>query len=521
MVQYSNFSDVTESSNRFKNRTNSKSLMSKVSFRMKHLLSALLLLVIIGWNRQQETMITVEFPDQPEVNTLIYTVPISGTTYIHFVDTLKQNETGKFELNLRITQPSFVTIRADGQGNSVKLVVEPGNNYHISVDPHRNVQIRGANEKGQMLFRTFPDPFFVEMELRNIGLNPFNPNDTVSFSYIQDKIRELKQSDMSKLNELLEDNEITKSFFEFVQKDRNFYYASLEARFIIIKLSIATRLGIKIDDKMLNSLKEIYEQYPPGDENLLFSSFWAEYAINHIEDYQQNFLIFNEEFQNLRQAGTYYTQIVINESKKYLSGEALEFFLARFIHFRSMQPRSISEKEWVLLFEQFEIDYPQSEYSKYLKPNINKIIDYHRAIEQQVQTMSFMDNYEEVNTLEEAVKPLQGKKIYVDVWATWCGPCLSEFAHNEALRKILSENNIQQLYISIDVDDNDQNWKNMINYYNLAGTHIRANEEFRSNLQKPNPLPGIPWYMLIDEQGNIIEINAKRPSQLVAGEKLW
>ena len=524
MVLYSNL-DRIGARDSSKNGMRSKILLNRVSFRIKQFLSVLLFLVIIGWNKQQETKITVEFPDQPEVNTLIYTVPISGTTYIHFSDTLKASETGKFELNLNITQPSFVSIRVDGQTNRIKLLVEQGNNYRVSIDPHKNVQIKGANEKGQMFYTTLPEPFFVEMELRNMGFNPFNPNDTMSFAYIHHKINELKQSDMSKFKELLDDNEITKSFFEFVQKDRDLYYASLEARFLIIKLSISTRLGIKVDDELLENLKKIYDQYPPGDENLLFSSFWPEYAIYHIEDYQQNFLNFNDKFQDLRRAGTYYTHVVINESKKYLSGKALEFFQARFIHFRSMQPRSISEREWILLFEQFEKDYPYSEYSKYLKPNIDKIINYHRVIKQQSQVMTFMDNYENVNTLEEAIKPLQGKKIYIDVWATWCGPCLIEFAHNEGLKKILAENDIQQLYISIDKDDDDQKWKNMIKYYNLTGTQIRANEEFRSNLAKlfseKNPQLAIPWYILIDEQGNIIEKHAKRPSQLVAGEKLW
>ena len=270
------------------------------------------------------------------------------------------------------------------------------------------------------------------------------------------------------------------------------------------------------------------DQYPPNDERLLFSSFWSEYATNYIENYkqfiQEDFSV--QKIQNLAQSGAIYTHFS-DEAKKYLYGKALEFYQARHIHFTCIQPRSSFEKGLISLFDQFEKDYPRSEYAKYLKPYIDKIIKYHQLIEQPFdQAISFMENYETINTLEEAVKPLQGKKIYIDVWATWCAPCISEFAHNEALKKILAENDIQQLYVSIDREDDDQKWKNAIKYHHLTGVHIRANEEFAQNLRirysknANDPYVIIPWHLLIDENGNIIDERAKSPSQLIAGEKL-
>ena len=489
---------------------------------IKQFLSALLFLTIIGCNRQ-DIVITVEFPDQPEVNTLIYSVPISGTTYLGFSDTLKRSETGKFELKMKIFQPSFVTIWDEGYSNRVKLLVEQGNIYHVSMGSEKNVQITGANEMGQMLYTALPDPSFVEMELRN-----WLRDATLSIIAVQHQINDLKQSDISKFKELLDEKKISKSFFDLVQRDRDCYYASLEARFLLIKTCYEPmRQELKIEDQSLENLTKIYDKYSPNDEKLLFSSFWSEYVGYYINDYKQfiqkDFDI--QKLQKIHQDGTYNTH-VINEAKKYLSGKALEFFQARHIHFTSIQSRF--EKELISLFEQFEKNYPKSEYSKYLKPHIDKIIDYYHIIEQPFdQAMLFMDNYETINTLEEAIKSLQGKKIYIDVWATWCGPCKREFEHNEALKKMLTENDIQQLYISIDRDDYDQQWQNAIKYYNLTGVHIRANKELYDNLMKQydknakTPYISIPWYILIDENGNIVEEHTKSPSQLVAGEKLW
>ena len=92
------------------------------------------------------------------------------------------------------------------------------------------------------------------------------------------------------------------------------------------------------------------------------------------------------------------------------------------------------------------------------------------------------------------------------------------------MKKILADNEIHQLYISIR-DDDDQKWKNAIKYYHLTGTHIRANWELFVDLEKIYSKNkggvSIPWYILIDEQGNILDERAKRPSQLVSGENLW
>jgi len=475
----------------------------------------------IGCNKQ-EVMITVEFPDQQGINVLFYSVPIYGTTYQGFRDTIKASETGKFVIKVMINQPSFVTIWDENYSYPVKLLVEPGQNTNISRDAQKNLQITGANKKGQMLYATLPNPSFIEMELRKLL------NDTMSINFVHEKVNDLKHTDLSRFKELLDSKEISKSYFEIVKRDRDCYYASLETRFLLIKTYEPIRNGTKIGEDLLENLKKIYNQYPPNNEKLLLSSFWPEYAKYYINDYQQfiqdDFEI--QKFQDLMQAGVFNTY-VINESKKYLSGKALEYFQATHIYFTCIQARSSFEKELISLFEQFEKDYPQSEYAKYLRPYIEKIIDYYSVIEKPEQTIQFIDNYETVNTLAETVKPLLGKKIYIDVWATWCSPCKEEFKHNEALKKILNENDIQSIYISIDRDDDDQKWKNDIKYYNLTGTHIRANKELYDNLMRQydkkakDPYIEIPWYILIDEEGNIIEEHAKRPSQIVFGEKLW
>jgi len=350
-----------------------------------------------------------------------------------------------------------------------------------------------------------------------------------SLAVIHEKIQDIKNEEIEKFKQLLDENKISTSFFELIQKDRDCYYASLESRISQLKmydfsLNDSEKFILENGDDLLKNLESIYTKYLPDNKDLLISSFWEEYAQKFIEEYVQfSKKDFNvESIRELYNNGTIHT-FIIDEAKKNLTGKSLEFFRATYIYRVSIQKKF--EKELIALFEQFKKDYPKSEYSKYIKPHIDKIVDFHDKIERDFsENISFIENAENVNTLAEAIESMKGKKIYIDVWATWCGPCKEEFKHSEALKQILKDKDIQMLYISIDREQEDEQWKNLIKYYNLEGKHIRTNENFRLELYHKYDGSGgiaIPWYILIDEEGNILQKHAKRPSQIVSGEDIF
>jgi thiol-disulfide isomerase/thioredoxin len=489
--------------------------------RINFITILLAILIVTGCGENKKTVITGSFTGRPDLKTIVYTAPLSGTNYGWFSDTLHVDETGNFELKFTINQPSFIKIWNPGTYIKAKILIEPGNNYHIEMNIlKKNVKISGANEKGQMLYTSLPDPPFIEEEAKRLKLL----QDT-SLVSIHAKIEELKQSDLPKFKELLDNKEISQSFFDLIKIDRDCYYTALEARISIIKsykMLETKQFVLPSGENVLDNLTKIYAQYPPDSEQSIFSSFWPEYAEYYINDYK---VYIRDDF-DMQKINDLYTNgmihaFLINESKNCLTGKALEFFQATYLYGAGL--RTDHEKELIPLFEQFEKDYPNSEYAKYIKPKIEEIVLYHKIIEKPFdKTVQFVDGYENINTLEEVIKSLKGKKMYIDVWATWCSPCKEEFKHQQALKKILDGQNIQQLYISIDRDDRDRQWKEGIKFYGLSGMHIRANNElfmdlckrFDKNAKKPRI--SIPWYIRIDENGNIIKEHAKRPSEIVS-----
>ncbi|MFC0876555.1 redoxin family protein [Saccharicrinis sp. FJH2] len=120
------------------------------------------------------------------------------------------------------------------------------------------------------------------------------------------------------------------------------------------------------------------------------------------------------------------------------------------------------------------------------------------------------------NTL--SLDQLKGKVVFVDVWATWCGPCKYEIPFLKTLESELHNKDIA--FVSISIDDDKDAWEKMVKDENLQGYQIFADKAWESDIVKNYLIRGIPRFIMIDKNGNIIDINATRPSDPTTKETL-
>ncbi|MFK8276390.1 TlpA family protein disulfide reductase [Capnocytophaga cynodegmi] len=100
--------------------------------------------------------------------------------------------------------------------------------------------------------------------------------------------------------------------------------------------------------------------------------------------------------------------------------------------------------------------------------------------------------------LVEMLKPFKGKVILIDVWATWCGPCLAANKQMEPLKAEFVDKDVVFLYLAGE-NSPEQTWKNMIS--DIKGQHYRVNKNQWNYLQKSFNARGVPTYIIVDKKG--------------------
>ena len=102
---------------------------------------------------------------------------------------------------------------------------------------------------------------------------------------------------------------------------------------------------------------------------------------------------------------------------------------------------------------------------------------------------------------------LNGKIIYIDLWATWCGPCMAEMPHYDSLKASYARNP-NMVFLSLSIDDDIPAWKSNITKRNATGYQWIIN---RAKLSAYN-IVGIPRTLLIDKNFTIQDMNGPLPS---------
>lgn len=102
-----------------------------------------------------------------------------------------------------------------------------------------------------------------------------------------------------------------------------------------------------------------------------------------------------------------------------------------------------------------------------------------------------------------SLSSFRGKVILIDFWASWCMPCRRENPQMVELYKKLKGNNFEIYGVSL--DENISAWKNAISKDELLWPQVSDLKRWESSVVKDFKIEAIPYNILIDRKGNIIE----------------
>lgn len=429
----------------------------------------------------------------------------------------------KFETEISCNRPVFIKFLFSGF--PIFLIATPGDSINMNIDfteyertKKVSCKFSGANAKGNQLF------------------NDYNSNPTFKFEKIWSILKESNKSYFIQniKNEIINQLKPFENLYIYKDIDSGFYNLVTSTIKTLLLFETIRRVTDKNQKAISFSDSErvlignrLFEFFPPLQNNLYYGLLSYLYAdiyfsfnrykrLNAKNIYDQTDTTFRFKSRKFTITGpfSYLVPIKENRLKEYLFGTKILGCL------------SVGAKE----FLKDEIDYfmtcfPQSPYNKYINKFEKKTIANTGSF--RLRQTKYFDKWsakfidstsDSFHTFDfSSIPELRDKVIFVDIWATWCGPCLKEMEYNYEIDSFLYVNDMQRVYVSIDQPGQANNWMKLISKLNLGGYHILAGEKLQKNLiAKLNIVGGvitIPRYLIV-KNDIILVSDAFRPSNI-------
>lgn len=398
-----------------------------------------------------------------------------------------------------------------------RLYVRPGKSYTITIDEKNKsnpLSIEGPDQEDQLALASLNFEFYFSLATK------YHREDTV---FEHNKLRATKALDscLNPFRQLHAQHKIDDAFYKYAESLIRNYYAAVLGSTLMWSIQ---RLEYNKDSARYNAQqisqingywKEVAAISDIFDARSMATDTYADHSRTFNSGYLRFFL--PQMKGTFRQPANEeeYQKAVYNVLTEHYKQEPLrEYLLASNIH------ELILEKRYQAVipdfYQSFIKKYPHSRYTPLLTPGINTVKAFlDKRNEEFAKNQRFMENYGTIETVDQLAERFKGKTVYMDLWATWCGPCKEEFKYSKELREYLTSKGVEMLYVSVDKETADKQWKTMIKYYNLQGTHLRASDKLNKDIFRAfnhNEVFGIPRYVILKD-GKIVVPDALPPSK--------
>jgi thiol-disulfide isomerase/thioredoxin len=478
----------------------------------------------------------------------------TGTLFILDAVTGFQNQVvfsidsdGNFKTSFDLVCPTMnSSIRIGRTWFSTYLV--PGETYNVTISKNGTHAISGENSGLYNDVYELSTAILSKFKKDNAKLSLYHRNNSIDYQSFEKLWDDLLKRKLDFVDEYCKKGKISQKASDIVKLDLSYEpaWALIVFRSVWSNSSRINREGLPAD-----YYQHLYDKFQINNPNAIGSShynryisnikdiMWEEYFFgNGIIEYlkktnkfsdRELFLISKQlnrdttitktkEFTGFYDArrreitqftNKYLTKTLLDSVNYFPSGIGRDLIISQGISFFYLknQTSSPSPDEWI------RIDSLIS--NKSILSHLRKVDQFNQAkafkpLNNNTNILPPLLKNEADKIFEKLIGKYSGKVVYIDFWATWCGPCRQEIPHSKILSSHFAGQDVAFLYLCCQSDK--KNWENTIKSEQMTGDQYLLSSDEYNILSKLFNIHGVPTYALIDKTGNIIDKNAPRPS---------
>ncbi|MDP9079279.1 MAG: TlpA family protein disulfide reductase [Bacteroidota bacterium] len=492
---------------------------------MKKTITLMAVILVASFNSFAQFKLSGRVINFKGVDSITLNIPLVYGNYSENDTRIAISKQGEFDSEIALTTQKFATLRYKNLMTTVLL--SPGKSLGLLIDSAgKIISFSGTTAKeNELLYQSKLNepPFFLQGDYKTNPYAKLSPADLQEklvkpwFSIRDENIARVHKSTLNENDKQLIESEI---YYQAYTELNYFAHGVMSTdKKMVSEFILANFDGLQPEPKIFPAGPWYYnfvETYISYLDTRIFIQYEPTDARSKEAFLKVYHMSLDSALAVVKRNGKSYIHWYL--MKQYFSKSVAERYLAQTI-WKECGEKDISHV--TPLMNDFKSNFPASTYMPVLQLKVNAL-ELSGKQNEQLKNIDVFASYEKVKSIYEVVNAFKGKVIYLDVWGTWCGPCKRELTFNPRLKQHFKDKDVVFVYLDMDADEKDADWKKFIRLNGITGTHLRkSNTEIQQFWEEL--LPGkkerlYPSYFIFDKNGKLVQADTKQPSD---GEELY